>query len=123
MAKISKITAQQRRGRYNVYLDGKYAFPVAESVLVKFRLMKGQELTKEQFEQHSPGPAHRLGDEEVRARQDCRVELDKLHIRQHCPGASGREDPGTRAHPTAGGAGEDPAVPAGGDDGRIRTEV
>lgn len=48
MAKISKIAAQQRRGRYNLYLDGKYAFPVAESVLVKFRLMKGQELTKEQ---------------------------------------------------------------------------
>src|SRR5699024_1977451 len=74
-------------------------------------------------EQPSPGPAPRLGEEEVRARQDCRVELDKLHIRQLCPGASGREDPGTRAHPTAGGAGEDPAVPAGGDDGRIRTEV
>ena len=50
MAKISKIEAQKRRGRYNVYLDGKYAFPVAESVLVKFRLMKGMELTKEQVQ-------------------------------------------------------------------------
>lgn len=48
MAKISKIEAQKRKGRYNVYLDGKYAFPVAESVLVKFRLMKGMELDKEQ---------------------------------------------------------------------------
>ncbi|MCH3923219.1 recombination regulator RecX [Limosilactobacillus sp.] len=48
MAKISKIEAQKRRGRYNIYLDGHYAFPVAESVLVKFRLMKGLELDKEQ---------------------------------------------------------------------------
>lgn len=51
MAKISKIEAQKRRGRYNVYLDGKYAFPVAESVLVKFRLMKGMELTKNQIQE------------------------------------------------------------------------
>ena len=48
MAKISKIEAQKRPGRYNVYLDGHYAFPVAESVLVKFRLMKGVELDKDQ---------------------------------------------------------------------------
>lgn len=51
MAKISKIEAQKRRGRYNVYLDGKYAFPVAESVLVKFRLMKGMELSKDQVKE------------------------------------------------------------------------
>lgn len=48
MAKISKIEAQKRQGRYNVYLDGHYAFPVAESVLVKFRLMRGVELDKDQ---------------------------------------------------------------------------
>lgn len=48
MGKITKIEAQKRRGRYNVYLDGKYAFPVAESVLIKFRLMKGLELDKDQ---------------------------------------------------------------------------
>lgn len=47
MAKISKIEAQKRRGRYNIYVDGKYAFPVAESVLVKFRLMKGMEVDKD----------------------------------------------------------------------------
>lgn len=51
MAKISKIEAQKRRGRYNVYLDGHYAFPVAESVLVKFRLMKGMELDKAQAQE------------------------------------------------------------------------
>ncbi|MBB1079788.1 recombination regulator RecX [Limosilactobacillus sp. STM2_1] len=49
MAKISKIEAQKRKGRYNVYLDGKYAFPVAESVLIQFNLMKGAELDKEQI--------------------------------------------------------------------------
>ena len=48
MAKISKIEAQKRPGRYNVYLDGHYAFPVAESVLVKFRLMRGVELDQDQ---------------------------------------------------------------------------
>lgn len=42
--KISKIEAQKRKGRYNVYLDGKYAFPVAESVLIKYRLMRGMEI-------------------------------------------------------------------------------
>lgn len=44
MAKITKITTQKRAGRYNVFLDGKYAFPVAENVLVHFRLMKGMEI-------------------------------------------------------------------------------
>lgn len=47
MAKITKIEAQKRQGRYNVYLDGKYAFPVAESVLIQFRLMKGMEIDQE----------------------------------------------------------------------------
>ena len=42
--KISKIEAQKRKGRYNVYLDGQYAFPVDESVLIKYRLMRGMEI-------------------------------------------------------------------------------
>ncbi|MBY7146239.1 RecX family transcriptional regulator, partial [Levilactobacillus brevis] len=40
------IEAQKRSGRYNVYLDGAYAFPVSESVLVDFRLAKGMEVDK-----------------------------------------------------------------------------
>lgn len=44
MAKITKITTQKRKGRYNIYLDGKYAFGVAENVLVHFQLMKGMEV-------------------------------------------------------------------------------
>lgn len=44
MQTITKITAQKRRGRYNLFLDGKYAFPVSEGTLVKYRLLKGREL-------------------------------------------------------------------------------
>ncbi|WP_295731815.1 recombination regulator RecX [uncultured Limosilactobacillus sp.] len=51
MQKITKIEAQKRKGRYNVYLDGQYAFPVAESVLIKYRLMKGMELEQSQIAQ------------------------------------------------------------------------
>ncbi|WP_125770106.1 recombination regulator RecX [Companilactobacillus furfuricola] len=48
MTKVTKIQAQKRKGRYNVYLDGEYAFPVGEGTLIEFRLMKGLELTDAQ---------------------------------------------------------------------------
>ncbi|WP_295746268.1 recombination regulator RecX [uncultured Limosilactobacillus sp.] len=48
MAKITKITAQKKAGRYNIYLNGKFAFPVSEEVLVKYRLLKGVELDDQQ---------------------------------------------------------------------------
>lgn len=48
MAKITKITAQKKAGRYNIYLNGKFAFPVSEEVLVKYRLLKGSELDDQQ---------------------------------------------------------------------------
>ncbi|HJF53990.1 MAG TPA: recombination regulator RecX [Limosilactobacillus coleohominis] len=51
MKKITKIEAQKRKGRYNVYLDDQYAFPVAENVLIKYRLMKGMELDQNQIAQ------------------------------------------------------------------------
>ena len=38
--KITSITAQKRPGRFNVFLDGNYAFSVSEDVLVKFQLSK-----------------------------------------------------------------------------------
>ena len=38
--KITSITAQKRPGRFNVFLDGNYAFSVSEEVLVKFQLSK-----------------------------------------------------------------------------------
>lgn len=48
MAKITKISAQKRVGRYNIYLDGHFSFPVSEEVLVKYRLLKGSELDDQQ---------------------------------------------------------------------------
>lgn len=43
--KITMIETQKRKGRYNVYLDGEYAFPVDEAVLVKHVLHKGMEIS------------------------------------------------------------------------------
>ncbi len=51
MAKVTKIQAQKRKGRFNVYLDGEYAFPVAETTLIEFRLMKDVELTDAQVKE------------------------------------------------------------------------
>ncbi|MCT2907207.1 recombination regulator RecX [Schleiferilactobacillus harbinensis] len=49
VATITKISAQKRPGRYNIFLDGEYAFAVDEGVLVQFALAKGQELTPDQI--------------------------------------------------------------------------
>lgn len=51
MSKVTKIQAQKRKGRYNIYLDGKYAFPVAENTLIEFRLMNDVELTDAQIKE------------------------------------------------------------------------
>ncbi|KRK79242.1 recombination regulator RecX [Companilactobacillus nodensis DSM 19682 = JCM 14932 = NBRC 107160] len=51
LAKVTKIQAQKRKGRYNVYLDGEYAFPVGETTLVDFRLMNGVELDDKQIKE------------------------------------------------------------------------
>ncbi|CAM3281487.1 recombination regulator RecX [Lactiplantibacillus plajomi] len=42
--KITKIMAQKRPGRYNVYLDDQYAFPISEAVMIKYRIFKGMEV-------------------------------------------------------------------------------
>jgi len=42
---ITKISVQQKKiDRYNIFLDGKYAFSVDEDVLIKHQLKKGMEL-------------------------------------------------------------------------------
>ena len=42
---ITKITTQTKRtDRYNIFIDEKYAFSVAEEVLLKFQLKKGKEI-------------------------------------------------------------------------------
>lgn len=45
--KITRIQAQKRKGRYNIYIDGEYAFPVAEGILVKHMLTKGTKVSKD----------------------------------------------------------------------------
>lgn len=47
---ITLIKTQKRKGRYNIYLDGKYAFPLGEDVLIRFGLSKGRELTTEEID-------------------------------------------------------------------------
>ncbi|MDE1548183.1 recombination regulator RecX [Jeotgalibaca caeni] len=49
---ITTIEVQKRRkDRFNIYVDGKYAFPVSEAVLIKTGLFKGMKLTKERQEE------------------------------------------------------------------------
>lgn len=50
MSTITSIQAQKRKGRYNIFIDGQYRFPVSEEVLINFQLHKGQEITKEEIE-------------------------------------------------------------------------
>lgn len=44
---ITKIQAQKRKGRYNIFLDDKYAFAVDEALLVKYLLRKDMEISPE----------------------------------------------------------------------------
>ncbi|MEJ6399593.1 recombination regulator RecX [Nicoliella lavandulae] len=39
-SKITKIAAQRRKGRFNIFIDGHYAFPVSENVLIRYQLVK-----------------------------------------------------------------------------------
>lgn len=51
MAIISRITTQKKQtDRYNIYIDDNYAFSVDESVLIKFGLKKGLEVSPEFLE-------------------------------------------------------------------------
>ena len=49
--KITMIQTQKKVGRFNIYINNKYAFPVSESVLIKYRLHKGQELDENLIEE------------------------------------------------------------------------
>lgn len=49
---ITKITVQKKRkDRFNIFVDGEYAFPVSEAVLIKLGLNKGMQLTPERMEE------------------------------------------------------------------------
>ncbi|GAA3631867.1 recombination regulator RecX [Lactobacillus hamsteri] len=45
MAVITKVSAQRRPGRYNIFLDGQYAFSASEKTVAEFVLLKGKELS------------------------------------------------------------------------------
>lgn len=63
MPTITSIAGQKKPGRYNVYLDGKYAFAVDEGTLIRFGLSKGQELSQSDVEnlERDDGRARALG--------------------------------------------------------------
>ncbi|MCT3613901.1 recombination regulator RecX, partial [Lactobacillus acidophilus] len=48
---ITKISAQRRQGRYNIFLDNKYAFSASEKTVAEFVLLKGKELNAEEVEE------------------------------------------------------------------------
>jgi len=50
MAKITKIKAQKNRERVNIYLDGRFAFPLDLDNFLKAGLKVGQELSEEEIE-------------------------------------------------------------------------
>lgn len=43
--KISKITAQRKKSRYNIYVDDSFSLGIHEDILVKYNLQKGMEVT------------------------------------------------------------------------------
>lgn len=47
---ITKVSAQRRPGRYNIFIDEKYAFSASEKTVAEFVLLKGKELNDEQVE-------------------------------------------------------------------------
>lgn len=48
---ITKVSAQRRQGRYNIFLDNKYAFSASEKTVAEFVLLKGKELNDEEVEE------------------------------------------------------------------------
>lgn len=50
MAIITKISAQKRPGRYNIFLDNQYAFSLSEKTVANFVLLKGKELSNGEIE-------------------------------------------------------------------------
>ena len=47
---ITKVSSQKKPGRYNIFLDGQYAFSASERTIAEFVLLKGQELSNEKVE-------------------------------------------------------------------------
>ncbi|WJH33311.1 RecX family transcriptional regulator [Paenibacillus sp. CC-CFT747] len=48
---VTRVDKQKRnKHRYNVHLDGEYAFSVHEDLLIKYRLLKGEVVNKDQLQ-------------------------------------------------------------------------
>jgi regulatory protein len=47
--KITSIEKQKKKGRYNLFLEGEFAFGIYEDTLVKFALRKNDDLTEEKI--------------------------------------------------------------------------
>ena len=71
MAIITKVSAQKRQGRYNIFLDQEYAFSVSEKTLAEFVLLKGQEL--------SPQKINEILDYEASAKASDTIAPENLH--------------------------------------------
>lgn len=49
MATITKVSAQKRAGRYNIFLDGQYAFSASEQTVAEYVLLPGKELSDQEI--------------------------------------------------------------------------
>ncbi|MCK8607476.1 RecX family transcriptional regulator [Apilactobacillus ozensis] len=45
--KVTKIAAQKRKGRFNVFINDQYAFPISEEIMLKYRIFQGTEIDDE----------------------------------------------------------------------------
>ncbi|MCI1290107.1 MAG: RecX family transcriptional regulator [Lactobacillus sp.] len=50
MATITKVSAQKRADRYNIFLDDRYAFSASEQTVAEFVLLPGKTLTDQEIE-------------------------------------------------------------------------
>ncbi|GEK90868.1 recombination regulator RecX [Alkalibacterium kapii] len=48
---ITRVQAQKAKNRFNIYVNDVYSFAVDDSMLVKYRLIKGKELDKDMIEE------------------------------------------------------------------------
>ncbi|MCM0598681.1 recombination regulator RecX [Periweissella fabalis] len=71
MQVVSKVEQQKRPGRFNIYIADEFSFAVSETVLIKFNLFKGRELTKALIEEI------KQADQEAKALQTAYVYLSQ----------------------------------------------
>lgn len=51
MVQITKISQQKKEERYNIFVDGRYAFSVSKFNLVKYKLKLGQEVSRDTIDE------------------------------------------------------------------------